>query len=306
MTDEQGEIQAEAADAAARREALEGVVVVLWETQDYVNIAGTVRAMKNFGLARLRLVNPLLWSPRRIEGIAHDTVDIVERAEIHDTLESAIGDCSFVVGMTARERRAKRAVARPRDLAPELLARANTARAEGIGPVAILYGREDRGLSNEALDLCHRTCIIPTNPEHASLNLAQAVLVMAYELWMAAAGHEQEFKPPRRTAPPPTVELLEVLFADVERALWSIDFFKTRQSESVMRSLREIVRRADVDAREAGFLRAVFIEVRKYLNRMGVYEDRLPPHLKPGAEKGMPSGEGDGENDDDNGEGSRE
>jgi tRNA/rRNA methyltransferase/tRNA (cytidine32/uridine32-2'-O)-methyltransferase len=266
------------------RGALGGIVVVLWQTQDHVNIAGTVRAMKNFGLTRLRLVSPALWDPWRIEGIAHDTREIVEGAELHVTLETALADCSYVVGMTARERRAKRSVARPREIAPELLARGTEATEQGTGPVALLFGREDKGLSNEALDLCHRTCIIPTNPEHASLNLAQAVLLAAYELWMAAAGQEQGFKPPRRDAPPPTVELLEVLFADAERALWAIDFFKTRNTESVMRTLRELVRRADVDMREAGVLRAIAIEVVKYLKRAGAYEERQP--AGPGAVSG--------------------
>src|SRR3954471_15492983 len=186
------------------REALDGIVVVLWQTQDHVNVAGTIRAMKNFGLARLRLVSPALWDPWRIEGIAHGTSDVVAQAQLFDTLEEALADCQYVVGMTARARRAKRAVARPRDIAPELLARGREAGEGGAGPVALLFGREDKGLSNEALDLCHRTCIIPTNPEHASLNLAQAVLLTAYELWMAAAGEAQAFRPPRRNAPPPS------------------------------------------------------------------------------------------------------
>ena len=263
----------ESEDAAARPPVLDGIVVVLWETQDHVNIAGTIRAMKNFGLARLRLVSPVLWDPWRIEGIAHDTKDIVERVEIFDSLDAAIADCAFVVGMTARSRRVKRAVARPRDLAPDLLSRAAEAVEGTAGPVAILYGREDKGLSNEALDRCHRTCIIPTT-NHASLNLAQAVLVMAYELWMVAAGQTQAFRPPRRVAPPPTASLLEVLFADMETALWAIDFFKTRTAEQVMRTLRELVRRAEADAREAGLLRAISIEVVKYLKRRGVYEPR--------------------------------
>jgi TrmH family RNA methyltransferase len=256
---------------------LEGVVVVLWETQDHVNIAGTVRAMKNFGLTRLRLVSPALWDPWRIEGIAHDTRDIVQRAEIFDTLDEAVADCAFIVGMTARSRRVKRAITRPRDVAGEVLARGAEAVAGGAGPVALLFGREDKGLSNEALDRCHRTCIIPTNPEHSSLNLAQAVLVILYELWIEAAGREQTFKPPRRDAPPPTAALLEVLFADMERALWAIDFFKTRQADRVMRTLRELVRRADADAREAGLLRAMAIEVVKYMQRKGVLE--LPPEV---------------------------
>ena len=263
-----GEAEGGGAAGDPGREALEGIVVVLWQTQDYVNIAGTVRAMKNFGLSRLRLIQPVEWDPWRIQGIAHGTEDVVRRVEIHDSLLSALGDCSYVVGMTARARRAKRAVARPRAIAPELLARGAQAVAGQTGPVALLFGREDHGLNNEALDLCHRTCIIPTS-EHASLNLAQAVLVMAYELWMVAVGAEQPFRDPRRMAPPAPVETLEHLFADAERALWAVDFFKTRRSETVMRTMRELVHRAEPDAREAGLLRAVAIEVVKFIGRQG-------------------------------------
>lgn len=278
-TDEAGQIDPAGDDtgqAGPGRPALEGIVVVLWQTQDRVNIAGTVRAMKNFGLSRLRLIQPVEWDPWRIEGIAHGTEDVVQRTEIHDSLQSALGDCSYVVGMTARERRAKRAVARPRLIAPELLSRGAEAVSGASGPVALLFGREDHGLNNEALDMCHRTCIIPTS-EHASLNLAQAVLVMAYELWMVAEGTAQSFRAPRRDAPPAPVELLEKVFEDAEAALWTIDFFKSRQTESVMRTLRELVRRADPDSREAGFLRAMAIEVVKYVRRIG----GLPPEGHP-------------------------
>jgi TrmH family RNA methyltransferase len=248
------------------RASLDRLVVVLWETQDYVNIAGTIRAMKNFGLTRLRLVSPAEWDPWRIAGIAHDTGDVIEGTRIFPSLQEALADCTYVGGMTARERRAKRAVGRPREVAAELLERAAALQPDD-GPIAVLFGREDKGLSNEALDLCHRTVTIATNPEHRSLNLAQAVLVLAYEIWMAAEGETQPFRPPRRDAPPATVEQLEGMFADMERALWTVDFFKTRQTESVMRTLREVARRADLDAREAAFLRALSIEVVKFVRR---------------------------------------
>lgn len=249
------------------RSALDRIVLVLWQPQNYVNIAATIRAMKNFGLSRLRLVSPALWDPWRIEGIAHDTGEIVQTTTLHDSLADALDDSSFVVGLTARERRAKRAVDRPREIAPELLARAELALHSGAGPVTLLFGREDNGLSNEALDYCHRTVTIPTNPDHPSLNLAQAALLVCYELWLAAAGSEQTFRAPRHSAPPASVEQLELLFSDAERALWAVDFFKSRQTESVMRTVRELARRADLDAREANFLRAMAIEVVKYLRR---------------------------------------
>ncbi len=253
----------------SNRTLLDHIVVVLWQPQDQVNIAGSIRAMKNFGLSRLRLVRPADWDPWRIEGIAHDTGDLVAAAEIFPQLEDALADCSYAAAMTARDRRAKRAMSRPADAVPGLLGRAAAAVGGGAGPVALLFGREDHGLSNAAIDLCHGAISIPTNPEHRSLNLAQAVLLMAYELWTAAAG-EQPFRPPRRDSPAATVEQIEEMFSDVERALWTIDFFKSRQTESVMRTLRDLAHRVEPDAREARFLRALAIEVIKFFRRTSI------------------------------------
>src|SRR5690606_10447204 len=157
--------------------------------------------------------------------------DIVAAAELFDDLRDAITDCSFTVAMTARGRRVKRAMARPREIAPELLARASE--GADTGPVAVVFGREDQGLPNWALDLCHRSVTIPTNPDHPSLNLAQAVLVIAYELWMAVEGSGQPFEPPRRDAPPANVHILESLFEQSEKALWSVYSFKSRQRGSL-------------------------------------------------------------------------
>jgi TrmH family RNA methyltransferase len=266
------------ASGARGHDALQGVVVVLFETQDYVNIAATVRAMKNFGLSRLRLVSPAEWDPWRIEGIAHDTGEIVAATEEFDSLEDAIADCTLVAAMTARQRRAKRTVSRPRDVAPEMLTHA----AAG-GTVAILLGREDHGLANAQLDRANQLVVIPTNPDHSSLNLAQAVLVMAYELWMAAEGGKQKLKPPRRDLPPATAREYETLFEAAEKALWRIDFFKSRKPTSVLRTLRELAYRASLDRREAAFLRAMAIEVVKYLGRVeadaggGRRTDQNPP-----------------------------
>jgi tRNA/rRNA methyltransferase len=110
---------------------------------------------------------------------------------------------------------------------------------------------------------------IPTDPRSPSLNLAQAVALMAYECWLAA-GDTAPLKPPRKAAEPATVTQLEDLFTDWRRALWAIDFFKTRRSEAVMRSFREIVHRAGLDGREATLLRAMGIEVVRFLARAGV------------------------------------
>src|SRR6058998_4460367 len=155
------------------------IAVVLHESQDLVNIAHVVRALKNFGFRDLRLVSPREYDPYRIEGIAHQTQDVLARVARFDRLEDALLDCVHVVGFTARGRTAKRNLQRPRDAAAEVLSLA------GAGPVALLFGREDKGLSNEDLDRCHRVVTIPSDPAYASLNLAHAVSIMLYELALA-------------------------------------------------------------------------------------------------------------------------
>lgn len=236
-------------------------ILVLVNPQDIVNIASAVRIAKNFGIERIRLVNPEVFDPYRIEGIAHNTADLVARIEILDSLEAAIADCVFTAVLTARERAAKRTVLRPREAAVTLLHEA------AAGPVAIVAGREDSGLTNAELDLCHALVTIPTDPAHPSLNLAQAVAIMAYESWVASGGESLPLKPPRNQAAPATAGQLEQLFADWAAALTAIDFFKTRRPEHVMRSFREIVYRAAPDGREASLLRAMGIEVVRFLER---------------------------------------
>jgi tRNA/rRNA methyltransferase len=242
------------------------IVVVLHEPQDLVNIAHVVRGMKNFGLRDLRLVTPREYDAHRVAGIAHQTDDVLARVRTFASLAEALADCGHVVGFTARGRTAKRNVQRPREAAAEI-----AALAEGPAAplVALLFGREDKGLTNDALDRCHRIVTIPSVPSYASLNLGHAVVVMLYELALARGADRLPFKSPRRAAEPATVEELERLFADVARALAAIDFFKTRNAEGIMRTMREVAHRTPLDGREAKLLRAMAIEVAKYGERLG-------------------------------------
>jgi len=130
-----------------------------------------------------------------------------------------------------------------------------------------VFGPEDRGLTNDELDRCHRIVTIPTSADYASLNLAQAVAVMAYELFLARG--TPPLKPPRRAAEPATQEQLERLFADARRALEAIDFFKTRNPEPIMRTVREVLHRTPLDAREVELARAMCIEAAKRVRREG-------------------------------------
>jgi TrmH family RNA methyltransferase len=240
---------------------LSAVRVVLYEPQDPVNIAATIRAMKNMGVAELYLVRSVEYDPWRLEGIAHDTGDIIERIKSCDTIDEALEGCIRVAGFTARRRAAKRDVTTPRAASAELLSLA------AAGPVALLFGREDKGLPNEILDRAHIVVTIPTT-NHASLNLAQAVLIGLYELHLTAADATRALAPPRKDAPPATAEDYEKLFSDTERALHAIEFFKTRFHEHIMRTVRTLFYRTAPDARELALLRAIFIEVIRTIDRI--------------------------------------
>lgn len=239
---------------------LSEVRVVLFEPQDPINIGATVRAMKNMGVSRLRLVRPVAYDPLRLAGVAHDTQDLIDGIEHFDDLEAALADCVRVAGFTARRRAAKRELLSPRQCAGDLLGFAEH------GPVALLFGREDKGLPNEALDQAHTVVTIPTTA-HASLNLAQAVLIALYELHLLADDATRKLAPPRKVADPPTSAHLELVFADARKALAEIAFFQTRNDEHVMRSLRTLVFRAAPDGRELDLLRAMAIEVVRTLER---------------------------------------
>jgi TrmH family RNA methyltransferase len=240
---------------------LSGAHVVLFEPQDPINIGATVRAMKNMGVSSLRLVRPVAYDPYRLIGVAHDTQEIIEGIQQFDNLDDALGDCVRIAGFTARRRAAKRSVVTPKSAAADLIGCLET------GPVAMLFGREDKGLPNDALDRAHVVVTIPTT-SHASLNLAQAVLIALYELHLASGDATRELAPHRHVAEPPTNNQLELLYADAARALDAISFFKTRNDEHVMRTVRSLVFRAAPDGREVNLLRAMAIEVLRTIERV--------------------------------------
>ncbi|HEX6134072.1 MAG TPA: TrmJ/YjtD family RNA methyltransferase [Longimicrobiales bacterium] len=237
----------------------ERFVVVLNRTQDVVNIATSLRAMMNMGLARLRLVQPDDFNAYRIAGIAHGSEPLIERVEFFDTLDAATRDASLVVGTTARRRTATYLWSHPRDAAPALLGHDATPQR----PIAIVFGREDTGLLNEELDRCDRLLVIPTSELNSSLNLAQAVLIIGYELMLAAAAAPRHLPRPRRDTSPAASIQLRALFEQCQAALAAIDFFKGKNPEAIMRTVRAVFRRAELTAREATLLRAMAIETQK-------------------------------------------
>ncbi|MGH7655399.1 MAG: RNA methyltransferase [Gemmatimonadaceae bacterium] len=247
---------------------LHNIVLVFNEPQDPVNIAATVRAMKNMGVRDLRLVKPVQYDPWRIEGVAHGTRDLVDRIAHFDSLPAALADCVKVAAFAGKRRAARWAQATPREMAAQLIGDAEH------GKVALLFGQEDHGLPKEALDLAQLLVHIPTT-EHSSLNLAQAVMIALYELHLAAGDATRVLAPPKKEAPPAAHADWEHTYADLARALDAIRFFRTRSEDNVMRTVRSLLARAEPDGRELMLVRAMGIEVLRTIER--VRKESVPP-----------------------------
>lgn len=240
---------------------LDRVIVILDETQDLVNIALVVRAMKNMGLRRLRLVKAREFDAYRIEGIAHDTADVISGIEHFHDLSEALADVAWVVGTTARRR-----ASRQQWWSPQPGAEALAARLE-VGPVGLLFGREDRGLSNDQLDQCHALISIPVSPDHPSMNLGQASAIVLYEVRKAidgAAGLEARDLSHKKQTPTATAGELEEFFQKWEEAMQQIGLFQGIDPVPKMRSFRSIFQRADLNRRELGLVQAAAFEIIGY------------------------------------------
>jgi len=213
------------------------------------------------GVFRLRLVRPKEFSEYRIQGIAHRAGPVLESLEIHESLDDALADAVWVIGTSARRRSANRNYGRPRELTEEMIERTTD------GTVAIVFGREDRGLDNEALDRCDRIAIIPTDERFTSLNLAQAVLVLCWELSMHVGDTDRELPEGRRATRAATRDELEHMYGALEQGLHRIDFFKARKPEAVLRTIRTILARSDLDRRESRLIAAVGFEIGNWIDR---------------------------------------
>jgi TrmH family RNA methyltransferase len=238
------------------------MVIVLVEPQNPINIGNAVRAMKNMGLSRLRLVNPANADPERVAVSAPKAGDIIAAIEVFDSVGEALADTVYSVALTARGRRHRQGFARPSEAAETMLSR------PGTGLVAMLFGREDSGLPNEVVDAAHLACTIGTRPDYGSLNLGQAVLVMCYELF-TRAGEPAPLKGPQRDFPPAQAAEIDGMLVQIHETLEQIGFFKNGHPGSIPSTLRQIMLRSDLDEREVRLLRGVFVEVLAYARRAG-------------------------------------
>ncbi|MEK6253106.1 MAG: TrmJ/YjtD family RNA methyltransferase [Gemmatimonadales bacterium] len=266
-TDSSDSIPSEAIDTEAGRAALARFVVVLYQPQDLVNIALVVRAMKNMGLTRLRLVSPAIFNAYRVTGIAHDTHEIVDAVEQFDEFDDAVADVVRVVAMTARRRASRQVWSEPDTGAEKLVARS------ADGDIALVFGREDRGLPNEILDRCHEAVCIPTNPEHPSLNLGQAAMVVLYEVRLAVRKSfdldERDLSGKTRDqAPAATAAELQEFFGVWEKAMDALGMFRGIEPTTKMRSYRRILKRSEPDRRELRLLEATAWRIVHFATRI--------------------------------------
>jgi len=218
--------------------AFGGPVVVLVEPQLGENIGTAARAMANFGLTRLRLVRPRdAWPNVHARRAASGANAVLDGAALYDTLQAALGDCSFVLATTARAHDQAKLVIGPAEAAHEMAPRLAAGET-----VAVVFGRERWGLMNDEVGLADRIVTFPVNPAFASLNLAQAVLIVAYE-WFKAAGGALPFQMPLRS-PPAGKEQLFAFFATLERELERVEFFRPAEKRDTMTiNLRNIFTR---------------------------------------------------------------
>lgn len=234
---------------------LNNIRIVLVGTTHPGNIGATARAMKCMGLSRLYLVKPPFGFPgAEATARAAGADDVLANAVVSQSLESAISDCSLVVGTTARDRSIPWPVWSPQECASQALA------LSAGGPVAMLFGRERSGLTNEEIDCCNAVVNIPTNPGFSSLNLASAVQILAYEI-QKQVNRGAPVEPDDGRIPLATNEELEYLYEHLQRTMTRVGFYDPDKPRRVMRRLRRLFGRTGLDQNELNILRGFLAAV---------------------------------------------
>lgn len=227
---------------------LDNIRIVLCHTSHPGNIGSAARAMKTMGLSRLCLVKPRKFPHAEAVAMASGATDVLENAQLFDTLEDALAGCALVIGLTARQRELSHAAISPRVAAAEALAIAADL------DVALVFGGETSGLSNEELIRCQRLAHIPANPDYSSLNLASAVQVLAYELRVASEDAPQAGG---KRLQPATHDEIEGFYIHLEQTLIDIGFLDPALPKRLMLRLRRLFTRAGLQKEEVNILRGI-------------------------------------------------
>ncbi len=241
---------------------LDNIRIVLMNTSHPGNIGAVARAMKNMGLSRLYLVAPRQFPDEQANWRAVAADDLLESAVVTETLEEAVGDCQFVVGTSARGRRIPWPVLDPRRCAERMDGESDR------GEVAVLFGREDRGLTNDELKLCNLHLNIPTSEDYSSLNLAMAVQVVCYELRMLLdmpslpAAQDAQWDTSFVTS-----DYMERYYEHLEKTLIDIDFLVPAAPRQLMLRMRRLYSRVRLDEMEVNILRGILTQTQKWVEK---------------------------------------
>ncbi|EGR0143486.1 tRNA (cytosine(32)/uridine(32)-2'-O)-methyltransferase TrmJ [Vibrio cholerae] len=240
---------------------LERVKVVLVGTTHSGNIGSAARAMKVMGLSQMVLVDPQCQVDAQAIALAAGASEIALNAQIYPTLEAAVADCGLVVGTSARSRTLEWPMLEPRECGEKLISEANQ------HSVAMVFGRERTGLTNEELQLCHYHVCVPANPEYSSLNLAMAVQLLSYEVRMAYLALQQSSQSSTLQEEYPRHQELERFYAHLEQVIMQTEFISAQQPGLVMNKLRRMFTRARPEAQEINILRGILTSVQKSISR---------------------------------------
>ncbi|KAF0814953.1 tRNA (cytidine/uridine-2'-O-)-methyltransferase TrmJ [Andreprevotia sp. IGB-42] len=245
---------------SAETACLSQIRVVLSHTSHPGNIGSTARAMKTMGITRLYLVNPKEFPSEVATSLASSADDVLNNAIVVDSIEQALAGTTMQVAMTARRRELVQPLQTPRQLVPEIIAEARNG-----GEVALVFGAETSGLTIDEVQLCNRLVTIPTNPDYSSLNLSQAVQVLAYELRATLLDDVSYLEEKRDLA---DHDYVERFFVHLEETLIQIGFLKPHAPKRLMPRLRRLFQRARLEREEVDILRGVC--------RAAVQYDRKP------------------------------
>lgn len=251
--------------------SLENIRVVMINTSHPGNIGAAARVMKNMGLKRLYLVEPKSFPNYEATAMASGADDLLSQAVVCSSFEQALQGCHLVLGTTARERKIQHEFIDAREAG--ILSAEESVQYE----VALVFGRERTGLTNEETGLCHKLINIPTNPEYSSLNVASAVQIVTYELMMSLRaqkskndfGYGSSVEPDKieteSSVEYASSENMQRFYQHLEQTLIDIDFLKIKQSPQLMPKLRHIYNRVRLEQEELNILRGILSKTQKLL-----------------------------------------
>ena len=241
-------------------ELLNSIKVVLVGTTHPGNIGATARAMKNMGIVNMALVEPKEFPSDIATYRSKAAKDVLENAEVFDTLKMAISDCELVIGTSARERKVPWPILNPKDASQEV------SRGSLNNKVAVVFGREDRGLTNEELGLCNLHVHIPTDPEYSSLNLSQAVQIMVYEIRSAILENEgNEGNEGNWDVEFADNDQTERLISHMDELMQEVDFYEIDNPRKLLLRVRRFFKRSRLDVMEVNIFRGLFAAIQKKL-----------------------------------------